>query len=315
MKVSRRFAASLLAVGVAAVVGTEVFARTVLGLGDPPLYQPDAEIEYLLKPNQDVKRFGHAYHVNQYGMRSADFPVTPQNGERRVIVFGDSVLNGGAKVDQTRLATEQVRQRLGQPEGQATVGNVAAFSWGPGNWLAYAKRYGFFGADTVIVVVNDADYGDAPTFAPLNPDTHPSRRPLSALVEGATRYLPEMLGLDTPPPAPSAAAIERDREASLRDFDELLAMAEAAGVKVRLVQHFQRHELDAAEAPKGLQAFARLCEQRQIPVVSLRDAEARARDVAYLDEIHLSAAGQDILAEGLLAALHGKSEVDLSAMR
>ncbi|MBY4895439.1 SGNH/GDSL hydrolase family protein [Cupriavidus sp. AU9028] len=314
MKVSRRVAGSLLVLGVAAVLGTEVFARAALGLGDPPLYQADPEIEYLLQPNQNVRRFGHLYHVNQYSMRSADFPAAPQAGERRVLVFGDSVVNGGARVDQTRLATEQVRNRLGGAGGPATVGNVAAFSWGPGNWLAYARRHGFFGADTVIVVVNAADYGDVPTFAPLDPDTHPSRRPISALVEGATRYLPEFLGLDSAAPLPPPAVREQDREASLRDFDELLAMAQAAGVKVRLVQHFQRHELDAPETPAGLQAFARLCEQRQIPVVSLRDAEARSRDIAYLDEIHLTEAGQDILAEGLMTALDD-SVTQLSAMR
>ncbi|QQE06330.1 hypothetical protein IC580_11140 [Cupriavidus sp. ISTL7] len=67
---------------------------------------------------------------------------------------------------------------------------------GPGNWLAYARRFGFLDADTAIIVVNGADYGDVPTFAPLRQDTHPSQPPLSALVEGATRYLPAYLGLD-----------------------------------------------------------------------------------------------------------------------
>ena len=34
----------------------------------------------------------------------------------------------------------------------------------------------------------------------------------------------------------------------------------------------------------------------------MRDAERRARDVAYLDDIHLSPEGQDLLADALLAA-------------
>lgn len=297
-----RFTALGAAVGIAAVVGTEVFARAALGLGEPPLYQPDSEIEYLLKPSQDLHRFGNHYVVNRFSMRSDDFSPQRAPGERRVLVFGDSVVNGGARIDQRRLATEQLRARLTADGAKATVGNVSAFSWGPANWLAYARRYGFFDADTVIVVVNDGDYGDVPSFAPLNPHTHPSTPPWSAVWEGATRYLPEYFGtasLGTPPQEPH----EEDRQASLRDLAAFLDLAQQAGRKVRLVQHYQRNELDADVMPTGLAAFARACAERGVPVVSLREPERRSRDVAYFDDIHLNAAGQDILAQGLLAAL------------
>lgn len=306
-----RYLALAGALGVAAIIGTEVLARAALGLGDPPLYQPDSEIEYLLRPNQNVYRFGNHYIVNRYSMRSENFPPQRAPGERRVMVFGDSVLNGGARIDQSRLATEQLRSRLSQSGGKATVGNVSAFSWGPGNWLAYARRYGFFDADTVIVVVNDGDYGDVPSFAPLNPHTHPSQRPVSALWEGATRYLPDILGtasLGAPPQQP----VDSDREASLRDLKTFIEMAQQSGRKVRLVQHYQQQQLDAPQPPSGLSAFASACAERGVPVISLRDAERKARDTAYFDDIHLNAIGQDILAEGLAAALdaaEGISEV------
>jgi hypothetical protein len=302
MRIGKRRILTVAVLGLVAILTTEVLARAGLGLGDPPLYQTDPEIEYLLKPNQRVKRFGHRYVVNRFGMRSEDFePKKGASGERRVLVFGDSVVNGGAQVDQGRLATEQLRVRLGQTGQVATVGNVAAFSWGPGNWLAYARRFGFLDADTAIIVVNGADYGDVPTFAPLRPDTHPSQPPLSALVEGATRYLPAYLGLDQSS-GPVRESTDADRAASLRDLAELIVMAKRAGVQVRLVQHYERDELDGAGLPAGLQAFSRLCEQYEVPVVSMRDAERRSRDVAYLDDIHLSPEGQDLLADALLAA-------------
>lgn len=298
-----RFTAVGAALGIAAVIASEVLARAALGLGEPPLYQPDAEIEYMLQPSQDLHRFGNHYVVNRFSMRSDDFPPRRAPGERRVLVFGDSVLNGGARIDQRRLATEQLRAKLSAHGGKATVGNVSAFSWGPANWLAYAKRYGFFDADTVIVVVNDGDYGDVPSFAPLNPQTHPSSRPWSAVWEGATRYLPEFLGMASIG-APPAEPLETDREASLHDLDAFLELAQRDGRKVRLVQHYQRTELDNEVAPTGLAEFARACAQRGVPVISLREIERRARDTAYFDDIHLNAVGQDILAQGLAAAVN-----------
>ena len=51
-------------------VGGEWFARSVLGLGDPPLSITHPRIEYLYVPNQDVQRFGKRFLVNDYSMRS-----------------------------------------------------------------------------------------------------------------------------------------------------------------------------------------------------------------------------------------------------
>jgi hypothetical protein len=291
----------------------EVLARAALGLGQPPLYQPDQEIEYLLKPDQNVRRFGNHYQVNHFGMRAENFPATREPGERRVLVFGDSVVNAGAQVDQYVIATELLHRELAQQPGHSqspgearnkvTVGNVSAFSWGPGNWLAYARRYGFFGADTVIIVTNSGDYGDVPTFEPLNPDTHPSIQPTSAVWEAAVRYLPVYLQRlhPTPPPPPAPTRAEAGPE-SLRDLKELIRMAQQAGAKVRLVQHYQTDELDAQTPPLGTALFAEACAELGVPVFSMQQAERDARDTAYLDNIHLTAKGQRVLADALLLA-------------
>ena len=43
-----------------ALVGLlEVYARVVLGLGDPPLWMADPEIEYLPQPAKRYRRFGN----------------------------------------------------------------------------------------------------------------------------------------------------------------------------------------------------------------------------------------------------------------
>jgi hypothetical protein len=152
----------------------EWFARARLGLGNPPLSVTHPTIEYLFKPNQDVLRFGNRVRINAYGMRSDDFPTNKAQDEFRVLVFGDSVLNGGNLTDQKELATELLSVRLEQAlERPVVVGNVSAGSWGPGNWLGYAREYGFFDADAVVLLISTHDYRDNPTFEPLNRYTHP----------------------------------------------------------------------------------------------------------------------------------------------
>lgn len=310
------------------LVAAECVARVGLGLGTPPLYLRDPSIEYRLKPDQDVLRFGNRYQVNRYSMRSGNMDPLPRAGERRVMLFGDSVLNGGAQVDQSALASEILRESLaGSSTASVTVGNVSAFSWGPGNWLAYARRYGFFGSDTVIIVVNSGDWGDVPTFAPIDANTHPSQRPLSALWDGTVRYLPRYLpasirefltgapaaapsGTDAASQAVFQAELAAQRAASLADFRELLAMARATGARVGLVLHFRDVELEEADLPEGLQVLAHAATDAGVAVVSMREGLKAAGPGAYQDDIHLTAQGQVVLADALLASV---SEVRLAA--
>lgn len=99
-----------------------------------------AQFEYLFKPNQDLHLFGNHIVINAYGMGSANFPVAKLPGQFRVLVFGDSVLNGGNLTDQAPLATELLREKLAANILQdVVVGNVIAGCWGPENWLSFAN--------------------------------------------------------------------------------------------------------------------------------------------------------------------------------
>jgi len=169
----------------------EIFARYYLGLGTPPLSISDPKIEYMFKPNQDIYRFGNHFITNEYGMRSEPFAKKKSSNELRLMVFGDSVVNGGNLTDHAKLATSILKEKLTKIlDKNIVVGNISAGSWGPGNWLAYAKEYGFFDADIIILVISSHDYIDNPTFQPLDKNTHPTKQPVSALLEGIERYLP-----------------------------------------------------------------------------------------------------------------------------
>ena len=165
----------------------EAVARFGLGLGDPPLSVVHPTIEYMYKPNQDVMRFGKNFIINHYGMRSENFPIEKSEKELRVMVFGDSVVNGGNLTDHADLATTLLENRISDGHKRnVRIGNISAGSWGPGNWLAYVKEYGFFGADIIILIISSHDAGDNPIYAPLDTNTHPQIKPTSAMWEGLT---------------------------------------------------------------------------------------------------------------------------------
>lgn len=190
------FSVWLLRLGLATIAGfalLEVVARYCFDLGDPPRMMSDPLIEYLYRPNQTCRRFGNLIHYNAYSMRADDFPPHKRSPhELRVMVVGDSVINGGAPTNQSQLATailqRELSARLHRP---VIVGNCSAPSWGPPNELAYMLRYGLFDADVVVIVLSSHDYADAPTFksrvgvSPAAPD----QQPYTAATELLLRYL------------------------------------------------------------------------------------------------------------------------------
>ena len=172
------------------IAGLELFCRFHLGLGDPPLSRADPEIEYLFIGPRTYHRFGNTITFNAYSMRTHTFDARRKNPEEiRVMVCGDSVINGGSQTDQSQLMTTRLENHLqSELHHPAVVMNVSAGSWGPPNYLAYVKRYGFFEADALVIVVSSHDFADSPTFEPVvgvDPD-FPAKTPTFA--PGRTRH-------------------------------------------------------------------------------------------------------------------------------
>jgi len=278
---------------VAAVVAGEVACRVGLGLGDPPLFVADQEIEYLPRPGV-YRRFGHRVSYNAFHMRSAEVGERAQEGERRVLVLGDSVPNGGAKLDDAELATALLEGRLGR-----RVLNVSCGSWGPANLLAYVRRFGWFDAGVAVVVLNDADAWDVPTFGPLGGEL-PTRKPVSALWEAATRYLPRVLGRGG---TPAVELSPEDVEASLSALRELVGLLRSEGVGVAFVLHAERAEVRGSAA-RGTVLLRRTAQELEVPVVETGPAMAGAGlDRVYDGRVHLTAEGQRVLADVLAEAV------------
>lgn len=275
----------------------ELICRVGLGLGDPPLYEPHETIEYLPRPGV-YRRFGHRVSINQFHMRSP--PVAEATGERRVLVLGDSITHGGSKLDDSQIATSRLPALLAEVSpGPWRVLNASCGSWGPENLLEYVRRFGVFGAHVAVVVLNNADAWDVPTFGPLG-DELPTRRPLSALVEALTRYLPRYLARPAgPAPEPTRADIDR----SLAALRQLVALLRERGLGVTIVLHAERAELESGPA-RGTILLRQTATELGVPIVETGPEMMRVGvSAAYDGRVHLTAAGQEALARVLRQAV------------
>ena len=298
-------------------LAAELFCRFVVGLGDPPLYQSDPTMEYMLQPSRSYSRFHHRFSVNRYGMRAADFPELKSSPrELRVLVIGDSVIYGGVRIEQRLIDTEILKRNLQrQYRRPVVVGNISAKSWGPPNELAYLKRFGAFDADVVILELSSHDYADAPSFIPVVgvSGEYPGVRPWLALGDLLRTYiLPTYFHWGATPPEVdrsniTAAESERDIAVCREAERALFNFVRERHAKVALLQHLSQSELDGQFQP-GYFANQAVAIAEQVPYIDdsgeLR-AQLRAGKNPFFkgDPLHLNGLGQIVLARTLQRAV------------
>ncbi|MBP0019622.1 MAG: SGNH/GDSL hydrolase family protein [Cyanobacteria bacterium SBLK] len=165
--------------------------RFKLGLGNPILSQSDVAMGYRFQPNQDITRFGNKIIYNQYSQRSDRIASLKPKNTLRILMIGDSVLNGGMLTDQVQTISEQLEARIKNINGNVEVLNASAGSWGIGNQLGYLQKFGTFDSDLLILQIGTHDLTQ-PTSAGdrvgIDP-SYPDRKPLLALQELFSRYI------------------------------------------------------------------------------------------------------------------------------
>lgn len=285
----RKYTLIIGAVLIALLAGTELALRAFMGR--PALYVADPEIEYMFQPDQQVRRFGSEIRINAYGMRSEDLASADADGRFRVLVLGDSVVNGGSLTDQSALATDLLSRQKTSVGRRIEVLNVSAGSWGPGNLLAYLDRFGTFDADIAILVLSSHDLSDNRTFAPLDKNTYPTAAPMFATQEFLDRYVQRYLPFRWSSPPSGGVPLAGDAEASLPVLLDKLASLPGGAC---LILHYETGEQDIE--PPAMQEIASLGEARGIQVV---DDRAFMSAPSFRDNIHLTDEGQ----RGLLQAM------------
>jgi len=309
-------------IGLASVVAVEIFARNVLGLGDPPLSMSHPTVEYMFRPDRTHERFGNTVKYNAYSMRSDAFPpAEPTSDEIRILLLGDSVINGGNLTDQSELASERLKRALAeQLDRPVLVGNVSAGSWGPGNLKAYVDLYGLFDADLVVLVLSSHDANDVRQFKRVvgHHPGFPAETPSSALEEGLTRYLPRYLpaipwsdkddesgsdaGADRADDVEGWRANWEPPDSALPALRDLIEKVQAEKIPLLLVQNPSRKETNG-DWREGHRQIKQVAEELQIPILQTRSGFRSAMEEGrnpYRDNLHPNALGQKVLADQLL---------------
>ena len=97
------------------------------------MLQADANAGYIFAPNQLVYRFGNRVEYNQFSQRSEQIDSANPEDTLRILMIGDSVLNGNNTTDQKETIPELFEARLLGIKKQVEVLNASAGSWAINN--------------------------------------------------------------------------------------------------------------------------------------------------------------------------------------
>ncbi|WP_446866543.1 SGNH/GDSL hydrolase family protein [Phormidesmis sp. 146-12] len=282
----------------------EIALRLLFGFGDPLLYLADPHIGYLLAPNQKVRRFGNRIEINEFSMRSDSISTKRPDATLRILMIGDSIVNGGWWTDQPNTLSEMLATWLRSSKSvPLEVLNASANSWAPRNELAYLKQFGLFDAQAVVLVINTDDlFATAPTPLPVGHDrNYPDRKPPLALIEAFNRFLP-------PPPVSeelkAVYAEGGDRVgANLEAIRQIHLLVKQSGAQFLLVMTPLLREIgQPGSRDYEVKARQRLIEFTQSEAITYLDFlplfnAANQPETLYQDHIHLNLAGNTLVSE------------------
>ncbi len=259
---------------------TEIVLRG-LGRLDHPLFVADPRYEYLMRPDQDVWYGPIHYVTNALGLRSP--PIGPKRG-RRVLIIGDSVINGGQQTTQDSLATERAARRTG-----IDLINLSAGSWGTENAMAWIRANGLLQADAVVIVLSSHDAYDRMTFEPVvgHHPSYPAERPRSAL--SAELHRRTHCFRDRRPP--------RSHYGFATGWSDLRDTAVVRDLPLTVVLHPELGELAMGRYDDRGARILDSLSAWNVPVVPLL---GRMDSALYTDRIHLNDRGQAVLADVLV---------------
>lgn len=297
----------------AAVGLVEITLRMGFGLGNPPLYQADERIGYLLAPNQRLRRFGNHIVINEYAMRAEAIAPLPTTGTLRVLLLGDSLANGNGWTDQSDILSARIAHympsSLPKQYERVEALNASANSWGPRNELAYLERYGTFGAQVLVLLLNTDDlFGTQPTPLQVGRDRgYPNRKPPLALIEVLSR-------LKKQKPIPGLKEIQEeggDRVGkNLAAINGIARKVSADGGQLILVLSPLKRELPG---PRDYELVARQrltdwANEANIPYLDLLATyqQQPEPESLYRDHIHLSPAGNELVAGAIAQSIKSR---------
>lgn len=295
----------------------ELGLRWGFGFGNPVLSMADEATGYRFQPNQRIVRFGHEVIYNAYSQRSNPV-VSPKPADQlRILMTGDSVLNGGTPTDQEEIITEILQTRLTAKGINAQVLNASAGSWGIGNQWGYLRSFGTFESDLLILQIGSHDLiqptskGDR-VGVDFN---YPDHRPLLALQEVWQRYLyPNMArswGWPLPAEIPAPPNVEAQWQQNRSQLRGILDWSRQQNLPVWVV--FVPYRVEVIPKPLEPLYYGELLAfltTEKVPMVDLHQlwqaVPPSEVEGYYRDSVHLTPVGNKAVAIALQSALEEK---------
>lgn len=170
-----------LVLGICAAIAAEIGLR-LAGVVDFPLYEKDAEMGYIQKANQEgVFLNKNRWAINEHHLFGASYDAEIRPS---IFLIGDSIVWGGNIYHYNDRLAVSLEQKSGMK-----VWSAGAGSWSALSVVAYIKRFPdvVAKADVMVLVFNSGDFGKRTVWR--SESTHPTRRPVSALVYVFRKYI------------------------------------------------------------------------------------------------------------------------------
>jgi lysophospholipase L1-like esterase len=282
-------------------------ALRLLGFGNPALLQTDANAGYIFAPNQVVYRFGNRLEYNQFSQRSEQIDSAKPEGTLRILMIGDSVLNGNNTTDQKETIPELFEARLLGIKKQVEVLNASAGSWGIGNQLGYIRKFGTFESDAVILQIGTHDLLQPPSGIP-GVGNHPrmlNRKPLLAIQEVFEKHvMPQLSSVfvsNSPAAGVPVSESQRFME-NMQRFEQIVALVRAKDIPLFVLYTCDRADLlPVPNQPKFKSEFVDRLKALKIPVIDTHAAWStlpKTRVESYFrDGVHPTAPAYESIAD------------------
>ncbi len=271
----------------------------MFGFGQLPLYYSSTQYDYALQPNQDLNRFGRHFFINEDGMRSEPL----NEGEIRILKFGDSVLNGGMGTDQSELSASLLEVKMQILDPQMRVLNVSAGSWGPDNAYAWMKEHGDFDAKCIVLLFSSHDWQDQIICSDVvgNVPFYPSSHPVLAISDLTSWFWSRFVVTevwDELEPLPGCVPLEAKHNSG---WDHFVAYSRANDIPMIVYHHAELSEVQSGNWNKMGVDLELFLELQGVPVISGLESGLNTSD--YRDKIHPETSGQAKIAEAIYPVL------------
>jgi lysophospholipase L1-like esterase len=270
-----------------------------LGFGHLPVFVEDPDYEYIFAPDQDFHRLGHHFYTNHFSMRS---DALSTNDSIRILVFGDSILNGGSSTDNDELATSILEKNLSAKlRKKVRVLNISAGSWGPDNAAAYLKKHGDFGAKMIVLVFSSHDYFDNMGFEKevgFN-SAYPAKNPSLAIADFVINYLFPVFKhyFFTADPSRNDSMYYLNSKQMNAGWDDFIRHSRKNKIPLLVYVHGEKQEASQGHYNQYGRWIAEYLQDYQVPYIL--DVSLRPDPKLFRDFIHFNKDGQRFMANAL----------------